>query len=198
MSICQEKRVFSSCFFSRQFNLTKKCKECKFTEFNGLWKLKIHYKKAKIFINTKDEYRTSRNVDFWQNGGFKKIFATHKAIIFHHHNVRLHVAGRVKNYFQTAAGKFSLTRLTGQTKHLLTTICSGCCRTPHWNTVHIRKVYQKLAWLILGQQAGLAILGWSPQIERKMGKCYSFSCAILWIKLLYIFILNKRWNWIQL
>ena len=65
---------------------------------------------------------------------------------------------------------------------------------PHWNTVHIRTGYQKLAWFILGRQAGAVLLGWNPQIARKMGKSHSVRWAILWIILLYMYFLNKRSN----
>ena len=65
---------------------------------------------------------------------------------------------------------------------------------PHWNTVDIRTGCQKLAWFILGRQAGAVLLGWNPQIARKMGKSHSFRWAILWIILLYMFFLNKRSN----
>ena len=65
---------------------------------------------------------------------------------------------------------------------------------PHRNTVHIRTRYQKLAWFILGCQAGAVLLGWNPQISRKIGKSHSFRWAILWIILLYMFFLNKRSN----
>ena len=65
---------------------------------------------------------------------------------------------------------------------------------PHWNTVHIRTGYQKLAWFILGRQAGADILGCNPQIARNMGKSHSFRWAILWIILLYMCFLNKRSN----
>ena len=58
---------------------------------------------------------------------------------------------------------------------------------PHWNTVHIRTVYQKLALFILGRQAGAFLLGWTTQIARKMGKSHSFRWATLWIILLYMF-----------
>ena len=50
---------------------------------------------------------------------------------------------------------------------------------PHWNTVHIRTGYQKLAQFILGREAGAVLLGWNPQIARKMGKSHSFRWAIL-------------------
>ena len=66
--------------------------------------------------------------------------------------------------------------------------------SPHWNTVQIRTGYQKLAWFILGRQDGAVLLGWNPQIARKIGKSHSFRWAILWIILLYMFFLNKRSN----
>ena len=50
---------------------------------------------------------------------------------------------------------------------------------PHWNTVHIRTGYQKLAGFILGRQAGAVLLGWNPKIARKMRKSHSFRWAIL-------------------
>ena len=104
---------------------------------------------------------------------------------------------RLRTICKTVDGKFFPTRLIAQTLPLLTIICSGRCRTterPHWNTVHIRTGYQKLAWFILGHQAGAVLLGWNPQIARKMGKSHSFRWSILGIILLYMFFLNKRSN----
>ena len=49
----------------------------------------------------------------------------HEAIIFHHGNARPHVA-----IWKTVDVKFYPTHLISQTSTLLTTICSGRCRTP--------------------------------------------------------------------
>ena len=54
----------------------------------------------------------------------------HKVIIFHHDNAQPHVAIPVMNYLETVDEKFYPTRLIAQTLSLLTTICSGRCRTP--------------------------------------------------------------------
>ena len=63
-----------------------------------------------------------------------------------------------------------------------------CCQTQE---EHIRIRYQKLAWFILGRQFGAVLLGWNPQIARKMEKSHSFRWAILWIILLYMFFLKN-------
>ena len=54
----------------------------------------------------------------------------HETIIFHHDNARPHVAIPVKNYLENSGWEVSPTRLIAQTLPLLTTICSGRCRTP--------------------------------------------------------------------
>ena len=102
---------------------------------------------------------------------------------------------RLRTICKTVDGKFYPIRLIAQTLPLLTTICSGRCITPsleygsHQNGVSII-----LASFILGRQAGAVLLGWDPQIARKMGKSHSFKWTILWIKLLYMYFLNKRSN----
>ena len=81
-------------------------------------------------------------------------------------------------------GKFYPACLIAQTLLLLNTICSGRCRTG----------CQKLGWFILCRQAGAVLMGWNPQIARKMGKRHSFRWAILWVIILYMLFLNKRSN----
>ena len=54
----------------------------------------------------------------------------HEAIICHHDNARPLVAIPVRTIWKKVNGKFYPTRLIAQTLPLLTTICSGRCRTP--------------------------------------------------------------------
>ena len=58
------------------------------------------------------------------------IWWDQKGVIFRHDNARPHDAIPVRNYLETVDGKFYPTRLIAQTLPLLTTICSGRCRTP--------------------------------------------------------------------
>ena len=104
---------------------------------------------------------------------------------------------RLRTIWKTVNRKFYPTRLIAQTLPLWIPFVPVDAERPHWNTVHIRTGYQKLAWFIRGCQAGAVLLGWNPQIDRKMGKSHSFRWAILWIILLYMFFLNKRSNFEQ-
>ena len=57
----------------------------------------------------------------------------HEAIIFHYDNARSHVAIPVKNYLENGwpySPYSPMMGLIAQTLTLLTTICSGRCRTP--------------------------------------------------------------------
>ena len=101
---------------------------------------------------------------------------------------------RLRTIWKTVDGKFYPTRLIAQTLPLWLPFVPVDAVRPHWNIVHIRTGYQKLAWFILVRQAGTILLGRNPRIARKMGKSHSFRRAILWIILLYIFFLNKRPN----
>ena len=101
---------------------------------------------------------------------------------------------RLRTIWKTVNRKFYPTRLIAQTLPLWIPFVPVDAERPHWNTVHIRTGYQKLAWFIRGCQAGAVLLGWNPQIDRKMGKSHSFRWAIFWVILLYMFFLNKRSN----
>ena len=78
---------------------------------------------------------------------------------------------RLRTIWKTVDGKFYPTRLLAQTLPLLTTICSGRRRTPSLKYGSHQS--------ILGCQAGAVLLGWDPQIARKMGKSHSFRWTIL-------------------
>ena len=97
---------------------------------------------------------------------------------------------QLRTIWKTVDGEIYPTCLVAQTLFLLTTICSGRCRTPsleygsHQNRVSIH------SW----PPSRRSFLGWNPQIARKMGKSHSFRWTILWIILLYMFFLNKRSN----
>ena len=70
-----------------------------------------------------------------------KYVTRQEAIIFHYDNARPHVAIPVKNYLENSGWEVLPTCLIAQTLTLLTTICSGRCRTPsleygsHQNTI---------------------------------------------------------------
>ena len=102
---------------------------------------------------------------------------------------------RLRTIWKTVDGKFYPTCLIAQTLLLLTTICSGRCRTPSLEYgSHLNRVLK----------IGL-IHSWPPSrhssfrmestnFDRKMGRSHSFRWEILWIILLYMFFLNQRSN----
>ena len=61
----------------------------------------------------------------------RRAYATrHEAIIFHDDNARPMLLFRLRTIWKTVDGKFYPNCLIAQTLPLLTTICSGRCRTP--------------------------------------------------------------------
>ena len=118
----------------------------------------------------------------------------HEAIIFHHDNARPHVAIPVKNYLENSEWEVLAhpphsPDLAPSDYHFFRSMQNALLEYgSHQNRV------SKICLIFLGRQAGAVLLGWNPQIARKMGKSHSFRWAMLWIILLYMFLLNKISN----
>ena len=101
---------------------------------------------------------------------------------------------RLRTIRKTVDGKFYPTRLIAQTLPLLTTICSGQCRTPSLEYGSHQNRVSKIDLIHSWPPSRRSSFGMNSQIARNMGKNHSFRWAILWIILFYMFFVNKHLN----
>ena len=101
---------------------------------------------------------------------------------------------RLRTIWKTVDGKFYPTHLIAQNLHLLTTICSGRCRTPSLEYGSHQNRVSKIGLIHSWPPSRRGVFGMESTNCQKDGKSHSFRWAILRIILLYMFFLNKGSN----